>query len=137
MLARLDLRGVTDLGSALPRPSVAGEPAVVDAVRAILADVRQRGDVAVRELTKRFDGVDIDDLAVPDAECKRALESIAPALRGGARDGGGQRARLCAAEASADLRYERDGLVVRTCADPSTEPAATCPAGGRSTRRPC
>src|SRR3954447_2696040 len=81
VLARLDLRGVADLRVALPRPSVSEDAAVVDAVREILASVRTGGDDAVRELTKRFDGVDVDDPLVPADECKRALEHIAPALR--------------------------------------------------------
>ena len=31
---------------------------------AIVADVRQRGDVALRELTERFDGVRVEDFRV-------------------------------------------------------------------------
>ena len=81
MLSRLDVRGVRDLSSALPRPSVAEDPAVVAAVRRILDDVRTRGDEALRELTERFDGVRLDDFAVSDADCKRALESIPDELR--------------------------------------------------------
>ncbi|MGA2869351.1 MAG: SPFH domain-containing protein, partial [Verrucomicrobiota bacterium] len=41
-------------------------------VAAILADVRARGDAAVRELTKKFDGCDPDPLIVPAAELDRA-----------------------------------------------------------------
>jgi len=131
VLARLDLRGVTDLGAALPRPFVAGEAEVVEAVRAILADVQERGDVAIRELTKRFDGVDIDELVVPDADCKRALESIAPALRQALELAAANVRDFAAVEASTDLRYERDGLVVRTLRRPVDRAGCYVP-GGRA-----
>jgi len=42
---------------ALTRYDAAQDPAVQKAVRKILADVRKRGDAAVREYTKKFDGV--------------------------------------------------------------------------------
>ncbi|MDQ3757430.1 MAG: histidinol dehydrogenase, partial [Actinomycetota bacterium] len=69
MLKRLDLRGVTggDLRASLPRPEAAKEPPVA-AVQAILADVRSRGDAAVRECTERFDGVSLDGFRVPQSE---------------------------------------------------------------------
>ncbi|RPI10164.1 MAG: histidinol dehydrogenase, partial [Actinobacteria bacterium] len=61
MLTRLDLRGFTgDLRARLPRP-MADVDVPVAAVREILADVRARGDEAVRELTERFDGVRLAD----------------------------------------------------------------------------
>jgi len=42
---------------ALTRYDAAQDPAVQKAVRKILADVRKRGDAAVRDYTKKFDGV--------------------------------------------------------------------------------
>ena len=58
VLNRLDLRGRTapTLTAGLPRPDPGGEGPVA-AVRAIVADVRARGDAALREYTERFDGV--------------------------------------------------------------------------------
>ena len=56
VLNQLDLRGVADPSDRLPRPAVdGGEP--LAAVRAILAEVRARGDDAVRDYTRYFDGV--------------------------------------------------------------------------------
>ncbi|HEY7631390.1 MAG TPA: histidinol dehydrogenase [Thermoleophilaceae bacterium] len=43
-------------------------------VRAILEAVRERGDAAVRELTKRFDGVELEALRVPIEQ----LEAVEP-----------------------------------------------------------
>ncbi len=70
MLRRLDLTGrdAADITTAdLPRPVVDGAGPVA-ATQEILAAVRQRGDDAVRELTERFDGVTIGELAVSKAD---------------------------------------------------------------------
>jgi len=78
MLSRLDLRGTAgDLRPALARPPAGGDEAVA-AVGAILADVRARGDAAVRELTERFDGCRLDELEVPPAEIAEAAARITP-----------------------------------------------------------
>jgi histidinol dehydrogenase len=50
-------RGFEARLKALTRYDAAQDPAVQKAVRKILADVRRRGDAAVREYTKKFDGV--------------------------------------------------------------------------------
>jgi len=81
MLTRLDLRAATcDLRPLLPRPEVGGA-APVAAVRAILDDVRARGDAALLDLSERFDGVRPDPLRVPAEEIKATREAVAPALR--------------------------------------------------------
>ncbi len=73
MLTRLDLRGVTgDLVDRLPRPDPGGAGPVA-AVQAIVADVRERGDASVKELTERFDGVTLTELRVPADEVVAAL----------------------------------------------------------------
>ena len=80
-LQRLDLRPVQgDVGPHLPRPEVAGAGPVA-AVREILAQVRDGGDQAVRDLTERFDGVRIDSLLVPRAEVEAGLKAIPGNLR--------------------------------------------------------
>ncbi|MCB1005058.1 MAG: histidinol dehydrogenase, partial [Acidimicrobiales bacterium] len=80
VLNRLDLRAATgDLRPLLPRPDVAGDGPVA-AARAILDEVRDRGDAALRELSERFDGVVPDPLRVPAAEVAAAREALDPAL---------------------------------------------------------
>jgi histidinol dehydrogenase len=85
MLERLDLRGVAgdapghDWAVALAPPPPGDEP--VAAVREILADVRARGDAALRDLTARFDGCSVDDLRVPPADVAAALDATPPELR--------------------------------------------------------
>lgn len=81
MLRRLDLRGAgLEVGGLLPRPAVQQEPPV-DEVRALIADVRARGDEALREATERYDDARIDALRVPRAEIDGALEAIPADVR--------------------------------------------------------
>jgi histidinol dehydrogenase len=81
LLTRIDLRGATgDLRRLLPAPDVE-EEGPTEAVRAILAAVRNGGDDALRELTRRFDHVEVAELRVPDTEIKAALHDIPARLR--------------------------------------------------------
>lgn len=81
VLRVLDLRGAGDeLTSRLPRPDLAADEGV-EHVRAILADVRSRGDAAVREYTERFDGARLGELAVPLEAAEAALERLPTRLR--------------------------------------------------------
>ncbi len=81
MLKRLDLRGAPQgWRQSLPRPAAAKEPPT-SSVQAILADVRARGDAALRDCTERFDGVRPGALRVPPHVVAEALESIPPELR--------------------------------------------------------
>jgi histidinol dehydrogenase len=52
-----------------------------EAVRRLLADVRGRGDAALRDWTKRIDGVTLRDLAVPPEDLAHAYEGLPPDLR--------------------------------------------------------
>ncbi len=74
MLSRIDLRGfVGPVGERLPRPRPVTE-GPVEAVRAIIAEVRERGDEALLEFTKRFDGVELDRLTVSRDEIAAAAD---------------------------------------------------------------
>ena len=81
MLARIDVRGTAgDLRAALARPGPAAAE-VGGAVAEIIADVRARGSVAVRELTARLDGADVPEPRVERSEVISALGRISPGLR--------------------------------------------------------
>ena len=63
----------------LQRP-VAEDSAALEAhVAAIVAAVRARGDAAVAEFTRRFDGVELESLAVSPAEFLAAESALTPA----------------------------------------------------------
>ena len=81
MLNRLDLRGRSTITSAdLPRPAIAGE-GPRSAVRDIIAEVRRDGDRALRRLTARFDGVELDAFRVPDEQLTAAVSDLDARLR--------------------------------------------------------
>ncbi|HEX9395139.1 MAG TPA: histidinol dehydrogenase [Burkholderiales bacterium] len=66
---------------ALTRHDAAQDPAVQKAVRKILADVRARGDAAVRQYARKFDGVPPKEIAVSE-KCVAAIpREQADALR--------------------------------------------------------
>jgi histidinol dehydrogenase len=60
-------------------------PSVSDAVRdqaaLIIADVRARGDEALRDMARVFDGVRLDAIEVPASACRRALNELDATVR--------------------------------------------------------
>ncbi|HET9945838.1 MAG TPA: histidinol dehydrogenase, partial [Actinomycetes bacterium] len=84
MIERVDLRGqrpdAAGLRGVLPRAALDVEVAL-DVVRPLCDDVRARGADAVRELTARFDGVDLETTRVPRQALADALAATQPALR--------------------------------------------------------
>ncbi len=50
-------------------------------VLAIMRDVRERGDTAVHEYTKKFDGVEVSDLSVSESEINAAEKSVSIELK--------------------------------------------------------
>jgi histidinol dehydrogenase len=96
VIRRVDLRGQRPapdaLRAVLPRAELDVEVAL-DVVRPICEDVRARGAAAVRELTHRFDGVDLETTRVPAAALTAALAALDPAVRA-ALEEAARRARL-------------------------------------------
>src|SRR3954465_11373684 len=69
-----------ELAGLLPRAATDID-SVLATVRPLCEDVRIRGAQAVREITARLDGVDLEDFAVPQAALDRALAECDPTLR--------------------------------------------------------
>ncbi len=81
-LRRIDLRGDhDDPAGRLPRPPADAMRDAHDVVADVLADVRQRGDQAVAELSQQFDGWSGTQWAVGEADLKAALDGLDPGLR--------------------------------------------------------
>jgi len=80
VLRRIDLRDQEGpLGVHLPRPDLAAQ-APTSAVREIISEVREGGDSSIRELTNRFDDVDIALPLVPESELEQAWKSLGSEL---------------------------------------------------------
>jgi histidinol dehydrogenase len=82
VISRIDLRGSLpeNLRDVLPRAELDVE-AALSQVRPLCDDVRHRGVAAVRELTARFDGVELGSTRVPVAALGAALAGLDPAVR--------------------------------------------------------
>jgi histidinol dehydrogenase len=83
VVTRLQAPPFDALAPYLPTRGAAADPETVTAVRAILEDVRARGDAAVADHARRLDGVDLapEQWEVSGARCREALERLAPTLR--------------------------------------------------------
>lgn len=66
---------------ALARPALADSSAREAAVAAILNAVRRAGDAALRDYTRRFDGVDIEAFEIPSQAIETAARSLAASTR--------------------------------------------------------
>src|SRR5262245_40264195 len=80
MIRRVDLRGSTDPLGLLPRAHL-DVSAALDVVTPICAAVRRGGVTAIREMTARFDGVDLTSTRVSKEALDDALAGVDPALR--------------------------------------------------------
>ena len=67
--AKLTVRPANDLGN------------LEETVRAVMERVRTEGDAALRDFTARFDGVELDDFAVPAATLAAAAERVPAELQ--------------------------------------------------------
>ena len=100
-------------------------------MRAIIADVRARGDAALRELTERFDGVAVDALAVPPAEVAAALDAVPGGFRAALEYAAGEIRAYHEAQRGEELRLVRDGVELRELAVPVDRAGLYVP-GGRA-----
>ncbi len=86
MLRRIDLRGqelsTRELLAVVPRAEIDIDAALTT-VRPILADVRARGEAALRAYGERFDGGSPAQLRVAAVEMEEALTHLDPAVRAG------------------------------------------------------
>jgi histidinol dehydrogenase len=106
MIRRIDLRGAAgadvDLAAAVPRADFDVE-AATHVVRPVCEDVRARGVEAVREYSARFDGVEQDDIRVPQAAIDDALAALDPEIRAGLEESIRRLRVTCEAELEQDV----------------------------------
>ena len=82
MIRILDLASSAARFQALSlRAANRSSPQIASAVAAIVADVRERGDAAVRELTERFDGARLPSMFLDDARWDGLAAQCPPAVR--------------------------------------------------------
>ncbi len=132
MLTRLDLRGVAeaDLGRHLPAV-VLDDEGPRTAVRAVLDAVRDGGDAAVRDLTTRFDGVDVASTRVPTPALASALDAIDPEVRTALEVAAAGIEDFHRHQRRAPSTYARDGITIAGRAQPVDRAGCYVP-GGRA-----
>jgi histidinol dehydrogenase len=109
VIRRLDLRSAGL--AAAPVPTVvpragADVDDVVETVRHVCDGVRDRGIEAIVEASRRYDGVDQTDLAVPRDVIDAALDQLDPDIRRGLEESIGRLRRTCEAELERDVVTE-------------------------------
>lgn len=92
--------------AALARPSGIMDASIMDAVRNIMADVKARGDAALRDYTRKFDGVDITATAVLRADMKAAWDALPEDDKSALRTAKANIERFHAAQMPATIRIE-------------------------------
>lgn len=131
MLRLVDLRDANDdLLDRLPRPAPA-DHGPLDAVREIIAAVRLGGDAALRELTLRFDGIDLADPRVDPAAPAAALERIEAGRRRALEAAAASIRSYHQAQRRADIAIDQPGLSVRGLHRPVRRAGCYVP-GGRA-----
>ncbi len=81
MLKRIDLRGKSlDLAAFLPS-SAKTQNLPIDQVRAIIDQVRTGGDEALRDLTQKYDGTNLEELEVNQEQITDAYNSVSSGFR--------------------------------------------------------
>jgi len=124
-LAPADLDRLFDRGRA-------ADPAVRDAVAAIIADVRARGDDALRDLARRFDRAELASIEVNPRFWDAALAALDPDLRAALERAAAHIAEFHRAQLPPPLELElRPGLFLGRRADPIARVGVYAP-GGRA-----
>ena len=110
----------------------AADAAVAEAVATLVADVRSRGDAALREQAARFDGVSLEALEVPREAWDRALAELDPAVRDALHQAADAIAGFHTAQLPAPLEVElRPGVRLGRRAEPLRAVGVYAP-GGRA-----
>ncbi len=105
------------------------DPAVEDTVRGILAEVRARGDAAVREFHRRYDAVELDALEVPRREWEAALRGLEVADRQALEAAGAAIEAYHRRQPTGSWEVEADGATLGQRVRPLSRVGICVPAG--------
>jgi len=134
MLRRVDLRDEqADATVVLGASGSAGPDTALDTVRAIIADVRERGDEALRDTTAHFDGVHLDAIRVDPERVAAAWAGAPPELRAALEFAAGRIRAYHEAQrdAAAEPGWGADGIAVTELVRPVGRAGLYVP-GGRA-----
>ena len=129
MLKRIDFRGKSGNWNSLIPASTEFDETPIESVREIITQVRNSGDEALRDLTKKFDGFPLEDLRVDEKMIEKAYDSVSKEFKDALN-----------ASAEAIVRYQRaqlhehrvtqdNGLTVETFQKPVASAGCYVPGG--------
>lgn len=112
MLTRIDLRGFHgDVADRLPRPAAPAD-GPIDAVREILREVKEGGDAALADFTRRFDGVELRTTRVDAGEIEAARSRVPGDVLAALEAAAASIAEYHRAQMPADIDYRRPGVTI-------------------------
>lgn len=76
MLKKIDVNDITKLSTYLESREMESDKKIIEQVENILIDVRKNGDQALFEYTKKFDGVELNQLLMCEEEKRQALSLV-------------------------------------------------------------
>ncbi len=129
LLTLLDVRGTER--PRLPEVNSATPPEVTEAVRDIIGEVRRDGDAALRRMARRFDEVELVDLAVDPAENASALDDLDPAVRDALEVAAGRIEDFHRTQREPGTSWSADGVTVHSRQVPVDRAGLYVP-GGRA-----
>ncbi|NID14005.1 histidinol dehydrogenase [Luteibacter yeojuensis] len=132
-MKRIDWKTLDEMGrvEALARPAQSRAPGLRQGVEAIVAEVRARGDAALFELTARYDGVELDDLAVTAEEFDAAEARLPAELKAAVLEAAGRIASFHRETAPVPVAVETaPGVRVERVLRPIRRVGLYVPAGG-------
>ncbi len=116
--------------AALQRPAQAARPQIAAAVSRLVAEVRRDGDLALRRLTAKFDGVRLTSLRVSEAEFAAAERALSAADRAALRTAYRNLRRFHAAQTAKPVRVATmPGLVCEKLSRPIARVGLYVPGG--------
>ncbi|MBZ5655092.1 MAG: histidinol dehydrogenase [Acidobacteriia bacterium] len=99
-------------------------------VRRIIADVRRRGDRALRKYAEQWDGLRADSsLRVSEEELQEAWKSASPELKTSLRAAGANIRRFCEGQKPAEWKRTRNGITVGQLVRPLDSVGCYVPGG--------
>jgi histidinol dehydrogenase len=106
------------------------DPGLREAVAAIVRDVRERGDAALRQMASRFDGVELATIEVPRGRWQAALEGLDSGVRTALERAAGNVRRFHEAQRPSDVTLEVEpGVRVSRCWTPLARVGVYAPGG--------
>ncbi|MFO1465246.1 MAG: histidinol dehydrogenase [Steroidobacteraceae bacterium] len=128
----IDWNAADDAGrrEALARPAQQDEEGLFAKVRQVLDAVRQRGDEAVREFTRRFDGIDLERCEVDEEEIEAAGRALGAGPQAAIEQAIANVRAFHQAQGSAPIRIEtQPGVVCERIVRPLEAVGLYVPAG--------